>query len=318
MKSRDRRGSGIISALVSATFLGFAPIFGKQAILLGFTPLATVALRTSAAALLLLILVLIFKRQFFYIYPAGLMGCALAGFINGVGSILYYISLGRLNAGIGQLLYSLYPIFLAGWLILDKQSLSRITYIRIAMSLIGIILLTSSQPGGMDWIGVFLMLGAALMYALHIPINQRVLFDVPAPTVTLYTLISMSIVVIPAYLLFDRHIPPTNIIWTPIIGLTLVTLFSRLTLFLGVKHIGSMQTALLSLWELLVAIVFSVLWLHEYLMIIQWSGALFLAISLILVSFEKKTPGKKGSRGRFLGWLHPPEISTKYPWQPHD
>jgi drug/metabolite transporter (DMT)-like permease len=247
-----------------------------------------------------------------------MFGCAMAGFINGLGSLLYYSSLGRLNAGVGQLIYSLYPLFLAGWLILDKQRLSRVTYFRIGISLIGIILLTSSQPGGIDWIGVILMLGAALMYALHIPINQRVLYDVPALTVTLYTLVSMSLVVMPSYLLFDKHIISPTINWTPIIGLTLVTFFSRLTLFLGIKHIGSMQTALLGLCELLVAIFASHYWLREYFGPVQWYGAFFLGLSLVLIGFEKTTTDNKTTKGRFLGWLHPPEISAKFPWQPHD
>ena len=39
------------------------------------------------------------------------------------------------------------------------------------------------------------------------------------------------------------------------LGLTLVTFFSRLTLFLGVKHLGGMQTALLGLGELLVTLI---------------------------------------------------------------
>jgi uncharacterized membrane protein len=46
---KSDRGTGIIAALASATFLGFTPIFGKQAIIAGFSPLTTVALRTSAA-----------------------------------------------------------------------------------------------------------------------------------------------------------------------------------------------------------------------------------------------------------------------------
>ena len=52
-----------------------------------------------------------------------------------------------------------------------------------------------------------MMIGAAVLYAMHLPINQRVLYEVPAPTVALYTLLSMSAVVIPAYLLFDRAWP---------------------------------------------------------------------------------------------------------------
>ena len=90
----------------------------------------------------------------------------------------------------------------------------------------------------------------------HLPINQRVLYEVPAPTVALYTLLAMSAVVIPAYLIFDRSWPVGEPPWLPIIGLTSVTIFSRVALFLGVKKIGGMQTALLGLAQLLIAIFF--------------------------------------------------------------
>ena len=51
------------------------------------------------------------------------------------------------------------------------------------------------------------MLIGSAMYALHLPINQRVLYDVPAPTVTVYTLLAMSFIVIPVYFIFDRSWP---------------------------------------------------------------------------------------------------------------
>ena len=88
-----------------------------------------------------------------------------------------------------------------------------------------------------------------MMYAIHLPINQRVLYDIPAPTVTLYTLLAMSAVVVPTYLIFDRHLPPSGTPWTPILALGLATFFSRLMLFLGIKSLGGMQTALLGLGE---------------------------------------------------------------------
>ncbi len=90
-----------------------------------------------------------------------------------------------------------------------------------------------------------MMIGASILYAMHLPINQRVLFEVPAPTVALYTLLAMSAVVVPAYFLFDRAWPSANVPWQPVAGLTFVTIFSRIALFLGVKKIGGMQTALL-------------------------------------------------------------------------
>jgi drug/metabolite transporter (DMT)-like permease len=305
---QKKQTAGILAALSSAIFLGLAPVFGKLAITQGFTPFAVVALRTGLAAGILLVIVVLFYPQYLYIFPIGLVGCALAGAINGFGSLLYYLALQRLDVSVGQLLYSLYPFFVALWLVLDHQPPSRLTFFRIGLATLAVILLTSFPGRSTDAAGVIMMIGAAVLYAMHLPINQRVLYEVPAPTVALYTLLSMSAVVVPAYLLFDRHWPATNIPWLPVAGLTFVTVFSRIALFLGVKKIGGMQTALLGLAELLIAIVFSHIWLGENLTLLQWLGALALGLSLTLVMFEStKSPIHSGKTG-WLSWIRAPGL----------
>ena len=302
-----RRRKGLRAAALSAFFLGMAPIFGKQAILSGLPPLAVVALRTLFATLLLFVLIALFKRPFLHIYPLGLIGCLLAGTINGVGSLFYYSALGRIDAGLGQLLYSLYPVFVALWLWLDNQPPSRLTLLRIALALPAVALLTLGGTHHLDWVGMGMMLLSAALYALHLPVNQRVLFDVPAPTVTLYTLSAMSAVTVVAFLMVGPlRFPTTFATWWPVLGLTLVTFLSRLTLFLGVKHVGGMQTALLGLGELLVTLGLSYGWLHESLSPLQWAGAALLGVALLLAGLEKPAPPTRPQvNGGWLSWLRP-------------
>jgi drug/metabolite transporter (DMT)-like permease len=179
-------------------------------------------------------------------------------------------------------------------------------------------LLTQAGYSQMDPIGVGLMLLASALYALHIPINQRVLYDMPAPTVTLYTLLAMSSIVVPTYLVSGADAVPTNVnVWLPILGLTLVTFFSRLTLFLGVKHLGAMQTAVLGLSELLVTLFFAYFWLDEGFTIQQWFGVILLITSLMLVVLDRQ-PVKIHHQGGLLGWLRPPSSPTEIPWQIHE
>lgn len=303
-----KQTAGILAAFTSAVFLGMAPVFGKLAITQGFTPFAVVALRTSFAAGIMLVVVLLFYRRFLYIFPVGLIGCVLAGAINGLGSLLYYLALERLDASVGQLLYSLYPFFVALWLVLDHQPPTRLTLFRIALATLAVLLLTYTPNRSVDMVGVAMMIGAAILYAMHLPINQRVLYEVPAPTVALYTLLAMSAVVVPVFLIFDRTLPSANIPWTPVICLTFVTLFSRIALFLGVKKIGGMQTALLGLAELLIAIILSNLFLGENLSATQWLGAVGLGISLILVMYEKPAPPVHSGKTGWLSWIRPPGL----------
>jgi drug/metabolite transporter (DMT)-like permease len=312
LKTHKGRTTGINAALISALFLGFAPVFGKAAMGDGkFSPYAVVALRTGMAALLLLLIMFVWKRKYLYIYPAGLIGCLMAGAVNGIGSIFYYIGLSKLNASVAQMLYSLYPFFLVFWLLLDKQSPSRLTIVRIIIAVLSVSLLTQAASGNIDMVGVLCMLIGSAMYALHLPINQRVLYDVPAPTVTVYTLLAMSGIVIPVYFIFDRSWPVANAPWLPVLGLTMVTFFSRLLLFLGVKHIGGMQTALLGLAELLIAIVFSHILLGESLTPLQWLGTVGLGMSLLLVWYEKPVAQPVQTHG-MLSWIQPPDYPSDF------
>jgi drug/metabolite transporter (DMT)-like permease len=311
------RNLGIRAALASAIFLGIAPVFGKQAMLFGFSPLVVVTSRTLIATFLLFLLMLLFKRSFFYIFPVGFAGCILAGTINGLGSILYYSALSRLDASVGHLLYSFYPLFVALWLVIDRQKISMMTIFRLILAVPGIYLLIAYGSRAVDLYGAVLMLGSGLLYALHLLINQRVLYEVPAPTVTFYTLLAMSITVSAAFVVFDLQIPPMYLPWWPILAMAFFTFFSRLTLFLGVKHLGGMQTALLGLGELLVAVIFAQFWLGERLTFHQWLGAALLVICIMLVGADRQNPEQRRHSG-LLSWLKPPKVSpSDIPWQPH-
>jgi drug/metabolite transporter (DMT)-like permease len=315
MAAKKRQSLGIVAALSSAIFLGMNPVLGRWAILAGFSPLSVVAIRTGLAALMMLAYLAIFKRQFLYIFPVGLFGCFLAGALNGFGSLLYYQALGSLPASLGQLLYSLYPLFVALFSFLDKQPVSRLTFIRVGIAALAVFLLTSADGVSAPLPAVLMMLGAAVLYALHIPINQRVLYEIPAPTVTLYTLLSMSLVTIPFYFIFDRTPPADGTSWTPVMLLTLVTFASRLTLFLGIKNIGGLQAALLGLSELFITFVLGHYILHESLTTYQLIGAVILGISMLLVALDKQDPTRRHPKGGWLAWLHPPEVK---PWSLQD
>lgn len=308
---------GIAAALSSALFLGVVPIFGKMAINAGFSPFAVIALRTSIAALLMLAVMAVKMRPFFYIYPVGLIGCTLAGVINGFGSILYYSALGRLDASLGHMLYSLYPLFVALWLVADRQPVTRLTIFRIALALPAVYLLINTSRNMVDLPGALMMVGSAALYALHLLINQRILYEVPAPTVTLYTLLAMAFTVVTAFLVARPPIPMFSQAWGPVLAMAVITFSSRLMLFMGVKHLGGLQTALLGLAELLVTVILAQWWLAESLTASQWFGMALLMISLALIGFDTITPHKRHASS-WLSWLNPPKVTPHdLPWSSH-
>jgi len=295
----SQQTQGIAAALLSAVVLGLPPIFGKQAILQGTAPLTVVMLRTTFSMAALWLAYLLFWRQYIYIYPVGLAGCLLAGLFNGLGSLMYYTGLGRLDASLVQLIFTLYTLFLTLLARLDGHPISRLTLFRLGIALAAVYLVTGAGGARAGWAGVLLVVLSGAMYALHVAVNQHVLYDVPAPTVALYTITAMAVTVSVAYGLGGAPLlPTTTAAWEFVALLTVVTVISRLALFTGVKYLGGVQSALLGLSEALVTIVVAAFWLGERLAPPQWLGAAMLGASVLLIAREKD-----------LGVLPPPK-----PW----
>ncbi len=284
---QQAKRNGIRAALLSALVLGTTPILGKVAYASGMNPYSLTAVRTliAAGALWLFYLSIKKNRKFIYIYPAGILISAAAGALNGLSSLLYYNGLTLIDAGVGQMLYSLYPLFVVIIRRLDGQRVSNWTKVRLVMALTAVVLIVSPKGGNIDWLGAALMLGAGLTYAMHLAVSQRVLYEMPAPTVALYVLTSMTVVVCTAYVLHGPSaIPLTGL--PPTLMLAGITVASRLLMFLGVKQLGSVQTALLGVTEILVTLILSIIILNEQMVARQWIGAAILISSLLLILFE--------------------------------
>jgi drug/metabolite transporter (DMT)-like permease len=295
----------ILAALSSAVLLGLAPIFGKQALRDGMDIFALVVLRTGAAAGILWMIYAVRFRQYMFIYPAGLIACAIAGFINGLGSLMYYGGLSQLDASLAQLLYTTNPLILALLLRLDGQPISRLTIIRMLIAFPAVVLLLmggGAHPGQV--LGMMLMLGGGFMYALHLAVTQRALRDMPSQTVTLYTLTAMAITVLPSAIAIRTPLTHTpTLAFAGVIGLTVVTIISRLLLFISVKRLGGLQAALLGLSELLVSIITAFIFFGEQLTTLQWVAAIALMISVLLVAREHDLRAHHISEG-WLAWVY--------------
>jgi drug/metabolite transporter (DMT)-like permease len=270
--------------MLSPVFLGMAPVLGKLAYAGGSDPFTVAAVRTGIAAAMLWVVYLIFARRYVYIFPAGLLGCVVVGTVNGIGSLMYYNGLSALNnASVAQLLNASYLIFVV---ILARFGGSRIrprSYFRVALTLTAIVLLTGGVQGGANWLGIGLMIGNAICFAGTVILSQRVLYEMPAPTATLYVLTTMAVIVIMARAIYRLEwLPQTVEAGGAIVALGVTTALSRLTLFAGVKQIGSLQTVLIGILETGVALFMSFLLLGERFTPIQVVALVILGVSLLL------------------------------------
>jgi drug/metabolite transporter (DMT)-like permease len=275
---------GLTAALLTPTFLGFAPIFGKLAYQSGSDPFTVAATRTVVAALILWIIYALFWRRYIYIFPAGLLGCVVVGMTNGVGSLFYYGGLQYLDASVVQLLNATYLIFVVVLARLGGQPLKQRTIIRVTLAMIAVVLLTGGITHQLNWLGAGLIMGNAILFAGTVIMSQRVLYEMPAQTFTLYVLTTMAIVVVMARGAYRLEwIPQSPQAIAAIFALGITTALSRLTLFMGVRQLGTLQTVLISVLETAFALVMAFVFLNEQLSPIQWIGVAILLVSLFLV-----------------------------------
>jgi drug/metabolite transporter (DMT)-like permease len=272
--------------------LGLAPFFAKIAYLEGAEAYTVIAMRMLLAAGVLWFAYLLFARRFIYSWWLGISISALAGIINGLGSICYYQGLTRIDASLASILNITYLVFVTALLRLLGQAVSRLTLFRLILAFVSVYLLTLSRSVSVDPVGVALLLIGALAYAVQLVIGQRVLYDIPSPTMTLYSMSAMALVVTVAWL-FNGGPELTSLNrngWYALLAFAGVTALSRLALFQGVKKLGSVQTATLGVSEVLVTVLFSMFFLGETLGIHQWFGAALMTLSVALLIAEKDVP----------------------------
>jgi drug/metabolite transporter (DMT)-like permease len=286
--ARAARTRGIVFALLSTIFFGTAPIFGKLAYRNQVAPFTLVALRTVSAALALWLLFALFWRSAIRISWRNLVGCIGMGLANGVGSLLYYAGLTRIEASLAQLLYTLYPIWVFIFLIAAGHHISAHSIGRLALALAGVVALTYTGTRRVDILGVMMLLSSGACYGWHLVLGQWTLADVDSRTVTLYVLTTMAVVVLIARIASgDPWAPISSGGWLAVAGLTLLpTILARLFVFAGLRDLGGAQTSLLGLAELVVALLIAYLVLGERMTGLQWLGTALLVASVALGSRE--------------------------------
>ncbi|PJF27561.1 MAG: hypothetical protein CUN53_03575 [Phototrophicales bacterium] len=293
----------LIAVAMTPMLLGVAPIFGKLAISDGIDPFGVAALRTLVAVAFLWIVYALFFRRYIYIYPAGLLGCVVVGMINGIGSLFYYGGLGLVDASMAQLLNGTYIVFAVLLARIGGERISRRVLLRILLALIALTMVTGFAGSAPNWLGVGLMLANALMFAGTLILSQYVLYEMPSPTVALYVLTTMALLVAMVWAAVGSPIPEAALAsgLPAVIALGMTTALSRLAMFASVGALGSLRTSIIAISEIGVALALAFVILDERLTPIQVGGVALLILSLSLVSADDLRPRVKSASALLVG-----------------
>lgn len=263
-------------------------IFGKGAYTGGLDVLDALSLRFLVAAGVLWLYAL--SRRDMLLPPSRRHLAALAMLgagLYGPLAICFFLGLQRLPASLAEMIFFVYPLLVTvlGALVLRE----RLTWRRglaLALGLGGCYFLLDVRVAGWDPMGTLWTLAAAVLYAIHAVVSQKVLEQIEPRVTALYvvTFAALFFVVLRPPWVALTHLTVSPVSLVSVAGLGLVaTAGSLLFFFLAVERIGSWRTAVIGVCEPLGTVVLASLFLGETLSAGQLVGGALILVAALLV-----------------------------------
>ena len=296
---RSARTTGWALGLFATLCFSVAPPVASAAIGDGLHPTAILVVRMALTAALLVITIAVMDMRLLRTDRRGLQVTLIAGLVNSVGMVAYFWALTRLSTSVSAMLFSVSPLMVLSLLALRGEPVTRRHGVRLALALGGIYLLIGPS-GGVDLMGLLYIFIALVAFSLQVVIIQWYLAGYDARTGTLYMTIGMWLGVTICWLFQGAPwSAPTMGGWISILALAVVsTYLARLACFGAIGRIGGAQQAMLTPLEILLTILWSVLFLGERLTLAQWLGGL-LILGSALLAIERLGSVRRPIRWRF-------------------
>lgn len=282
MKKPLSQASGFIYLLMATLCTSPIPVAVKIGLRQEVSPVELVSFRMVLASLVLWAYFLCFQFYAARIDRAGLIGCFQSAIANCFSMLSYFWALYYIDASLATLVYASahVPIVILLSMIQGEHP-SRLDLFRFLLALLGLYLFIGPL-GNLNWMGIGLSVATAFCFGVHITLIQWRLGAYSPLTVGLYVITFMAILLGILYLAYGYRLPRFDTVtWGALLWIAIVaTAIARLLLFTGIQKAGSRQAALLSPLETLLAVLFAVWWLGEWLTPQQWLGTLCVVISV--------------------------------------
>lgn len=290
-----KRLVGYVAGIMAGVSYGTNPLFGKALIESGVPIMVMLFFRYGIAVLLLAVWML-FRKESFRAGRNEIGLLVLLGILFSGSSLTLFFSYEFIPSGLATTLVYLYPVFVALIMVFLRIYPSWQTWLSIAATFGGIILLSAPSDGVQIRLpGVLLAIGSALCYSFFLVIvnRSRRIRKVSEHKLTLYSLITGTVL-----FAIIRTFQGGGMLegistfadWGNLIGLAIVpTMVSMLTLAIASRYIGPTKTAVLGVFEPLTAILIGTLMFGEPLSAKMAAG---IAICVAAVIFLILKPGK--------------------------
>lgn len=283
---------GVIAVIISAVVFGSMPLMAKIIYREGGNPITLTLLRFLLILPFLYILIKkndnltlkLTKEELKKLTIIGVMGYATT-------PLLLYSSYNHIPSGMATTIHFVYPVLvILGCILFYKEKTSHIKRVSVLLCLLGVILFFDGN-GDINIIGIILSFASSITYAFYtIYFEKSGLKNMSVLKSTFYLCIIAAIFTFIFGMVTKSltiNIKPLG--WIMSIALSLIVGLGGASLFqIGVKIIGSQNTAILSTFEPITSVIIGVLILNEGFGIKTVLGVLLIVIAVVLISvFEK-------------------------------
>ena len=285
----DEQSAGIILIIISAIGFGTLGIFGVIASDEGLTIPTVLALRFAFATAF--IWAILWLRGRFRLLRGRILVIALGlgAFGYTAQSGLYFLGLEFMTAGMVAIILYTYPAFVVCIVaIFHPSRITSMLILALGLAIVGVMLITGADPAGVNPVGVFIVLGAALSYSLYIVVSQRALLTVDPEILTAYVLPAAAV----SFLLFGvgtdtLAMPATVEAWGVTLAIAVIaTVIPVLTFFAGVSRIGASRASIISAAEPGVTVALGALILNEPVTAVTVIGGGLILTGVLLIQRE--------------------------------
>lgn len=298
MQGKDKRpGLGLVMVLLSGVCWASVTIISKLGIESGLHAITLNTFRMVIAVVVVGGFIALFKRSAFSIGKSTLILLLILGtFDYALGGILFIGSLHFIDSALAFLVLYSYPAMVVIAAVItgrEKLMWSRILAVLLTFAGVALVLEAGAAVEGNQWLGVLMVIGAALVFTVYLMITEKLLNEIRPSTITFYNLLgaAVAMLLIIPFKPFDLAVvlQPENLLILAVVSIV-STALAIVFFMVGVKHIGASKAAIITTVEPVVVVLAAALLLGEQISPMQWLGMCLQMAGLLLVNRDEGKP----------------------------
>lgn len=281
---------GAWMVLLSAAGFSTLAIFIKFAQSAGLNSISMTVWRFLMATIMLIAIIKI-KNLTYAIDKSSAIKLILMGSVGyGTMSMLFASSLEYCPASLSAMLLYTYPALVTIIaVIIGDEKLTLQKSLALIICFAGLFLTLGVSFAGIHSLGIFLALGASLVYSCYIIIGNRVLKTIDSLIATTWVsgaagLMLLLVATVTGTMIFQM--PSAG--WIPVFGMAFfATVVAVLCFFAGMQRVGAANASIISTAEPLLTVILSALILGEKIAPAQAGGGLLILLGVVILQWKK-------------------------------